>query len=115
MEGLNELKCVSCRIFTDIKNVPEILYWFINMNVPLSVVWHLFNKALTVTPHNSTNRILFFVTLTDGGKQPLGGLKRRCLNGIKMELRAIGYKFGKWKHLRTVSIGRCWYWHSCTC
>jgi hypothetical protein len=36
------------------------------MNVPLSFAWHMFNKALTVTPHNSTNHILhttlFFIT-----------------------------------------------------
>jgi hypothetical protein len=86
---------------------------FIYMNVPVSFAWHLFNKASTVTPHNSTNHILhttmFFITLTDGGKQPLGGLKRRCLNSIKMELMESGYKFGKWKHLRIVSVGGCWY------
>jgi len=88
------------------------MYRFIYMNVPLYFPWHLFNKALTVTPHNCTNHILHtavFFYHTDGGKQPLGGLKRRCLNSIKMELREIGYKFGKWKHLRIMPVGRCWY------
>jgi len=28
------------------------------MNVPLSFAWHLLNKSITVTPHNSTNHIL---------------------------------------------------------
>jgi len=83
------------------------------MNVPLSFAWNLFNKALTVTPHNSTNHILhttmFFITLTDGGKRPFGGLKRRCLNSIKMELMEIGYKIGKWKRPKIMPVGGCWY------